>query len=81
MLANVVELCSGEFPVDCPLHDSTLRIHYKGMLPSEKDTVFYDTRRDNAGGDPLEFKSGEGMVCLFHIPSGVMKSCSSRCMD
>ncbi|CAM6085286.1 unnamed protein product [Calypogeia fissa] len=52
----------GEFPVDCPLQDSTLRIHYKGMLPSEQDKVFYDTRRDNADGEPLEFSSGEGMV-------------------
>ncbi|KAE8696546.1 Peptidyl-prolyl cis-trans isomerase PASTICCINO1 [Hibiscus syriacus] len=51
----------GEFPMDCPLHDSLLRVHYKGMLLNEKKTVFYDTRVDNQG-EPLEFSSGEGMV-------------------
>ncbi|GMH13474.1 hypothetical protein Nepgr_015315 [Nepenthes gracilis] len=51
----------GEFPMDCPLQDSQLRVHYKGMLLDEKKTVFYDTRVDN-DGQPLEFSSGEGLV-------------------
>lgn len=51
----------GEFPMDCPLHDSLLRVHYKGMLPDEEKRVFYDTRVDN-NGQPLEFSSGEGLV-------------------
>ncbi|XVE96971.1 hypothetical protein REPUB_Repub02eG0270000 [Reevesia pubescens] len=51
----------GEFPMDCPLHDSLLRVHYKGMLLNEEKTVFYDTRVNNQG-EPLEFSSGEGMV-------------------
>ncbi|KAK1563594.1 hypothetical protein Q3G72_029727 [Acer saccharum] len=51
----------GEFPMDCPLHDSLLRVHYKGMLLKEEKRVFYDTRVDN-NGQPLEFGSGEGMV-------------------
>ncbi|KAJ9548035.1 hypothetical protein OSB04_020578 [Centaurea solstitialis] len=51
----------GEFPMDCPLQDSRLRVHYKGMLMDEKKTVFYDTRVDNHG-QPLEFSSGEGLV-------------------
>ncbi|KAL1804706.1 hypothetical protein ACET3Z_027774 [Daucus carota] len=51
----------GEFPMDCPLHDSLLRVHYKGMLLDEDRTVFYDTKVDNAG-QPLEFSSGEGLV-------------------
>lgn len=50
----------GEFPMDCPLHDSLLRVHYKGMLLNE-EKVFYDTRVDN-DGQPLEFSSGEGLV-------------------
>ncbi|THF94400.1 hypothetical protein TEA_020505 [Camellia sinensis var. sinensis] len=50
-----------EFPMDCPLHDSLLRVHYKGMLLNEEKTVFYDTKFDN-GGQPLEFSSGEGLV-------------------
>ncbi|XP_077238858.1 FKBP-type peptidyl-prolyl cis-trans isomerase family protein [Tasmannia lanceolata] len=51
----------GEFPMDCPLHDSLLRVHYKGMLANEQRTVFYDTRVDN-NDLPLEFGSGEGLV-------------------
>ncbi|KAM7464011.1 hypothetical protein LguiA_032132 [Lonicera macranthoides] len=51
----------GEFPMDCPLHDSQLRVHYKGMLLNEEKTVFYDTKVDN-DGQPLEFSSGEGLV-------------------
>lgn len=51
----------GEFPMDCPLHDSLLRVHYKGMLLDEEKTVFYDTKVDNHG-EPLEFCSGEGLV-------------------
>lgn len=51
----------GEFPMDCPLQDSRLRVHYKGMLIDKEKTVFYDTRVDNHG-QPLEFSSGEGLV-------------------
>jgi len=51
----------GEFPMDCPLHDSLLRVHYKGILLDEPKSVFYDTRADN-DGEPLEFCSGEGLV-------------------
>ncbi|KAF2301306.1 hypothetical protein GH714_022528 [Hevea brasiliensis] len=50
-----------EFPMDCPLHDSLLRVHYKGMLLNEEKKIFYDTRVDN-DGQPLEFRSGEGLV-------------------
>ncbi|KAF3449037.1 hypothetical protein FNV43_RR09761 [Rhamnella rubrinervis] len=51
----------GDFPMDCPLQDSLLRVHYKGMLLNEEKRVFYDTRTDN-NGHPLEFSSGEGLV-------------------
>ena len=47
--------------MDCPLQDSRLRVHYKGMLINEEKMVFYDTRVDN-NGQPLEFSSGEGAV-------------------
>lgn len=47
--------------MDCPLHDSLLRVHYRGMLLNEEKTVFYDTKIDN-DGQPLEFSSGEGLV-------------------
>ncbi|KAF7827724.1 peptidyl-prolyl cis-trans isomerase PASTICCINO1 [Senna tora] len=52
---------TGDFPMDCPLHDSLLRVHYKGMVLKEEKRVFYDTRVDN-NGQPLEFCSGEGLV-------------------
>ncbi|KAL9374251.1 hypothetical protein Peur_033871 [Populus x canadensis] len=51
----------GEFPMDCPLQDSLLHVHYKGMLLNKEKTVFIDTRIDN-DGQPLEFSSGEGLV-------------------
>ncbi|CAI9098339.1 OLC1v1034968C1 [Oldenlandia corymbosa var. corymbosa] len=51
----------GEFPMDCPLQDSLLRVHYKGMLLNSEKTIFYDTRVHN-DGQPLEFSSGEGLV-------------------
>nr|CAB3495833.1 unnamed protein product [Digitaria exilis] len=51
----------GEFPMDCPLHDSLLRVHYRGILLDESKSVFYDTQVDN-DGEPLEFCSGEGLV-------------------
>ncbi|RZC19538.1 Peptidyl-prolyl cis-trans isomerase PASTICCINO1 isoform B [Glycine soja] len=51
----------GDFPMDCPLHDSLLRVHYKGTVLNEEKRVFYDTRVDN-DGQPLEFCSGEGLV-------------------
>ncbi|CAK9151421.1 unnamed protein product [Ilex paraguariensis] len=51
----------GEFPMGCPLHDSLLHVHYKGILLNEEKTVFYDTRVDN-NGQPLQFSSGEGLV-------------------
>ena len=49
--------------MDCPLHDSLLRVHYKGTLLDDERRVFYDTRVDN-NDQPLEFSSGEGLVSL-----------------
>lgn len=57
--------------MDCPLHDSLLHVHYKGMLLNDKK-VFYDTRVDNSG-QPLEFNSGEGMVSSL-FQNGEMSS-------
>lgn len=54
----------GEFPMDCPLQDSQLRVHYKGMLLNDEKTIFYDTKVNN-DGQPLEFRSGEGLVSQF----------------
>lgn len=51
----------GEFPMDCPLHDSLLKVHYKGRVLDEEEIEFYDSKIDNHG-EPLEFCSGEGLV-------------------
>lgn len=56
----------GEFPMDCPLQDSRLSLHYKGMLLNEEKTVFYDSRIEN-NDQPLEFSSGEGMVSYLRF--------------
>ena len=60
-------LWPGEFPVDCPLQDSVMRVHYKAMLPDDGGRIFIDTRSN--GGEPVEFASGEGAVrsrvCIF----------------
>lgn len=61
----------GDFPMDCPLHDSLLRIHYKGMLLNEENMVFYDSKVDN-NDQPLEFSSGEGLVS-YHSSSPLLK--------
>jgi hypothetical protein len=53
-------LWPGEFPVDCPLQDSVMRVHYKAMLPDDGGRIFIDTRSN--GGEPIEFASGEGVV-------------------
>lgn len=53
----------GDFPMDCPLHDSLLRVHYKGTVLNDEKRIFYDTRVDN-DGQPLKFCSGEGLVSL-----------------
>jgi len=56
----------GEFPMDCPLQDSRLSVHYKGMLLNEEKTVFYDSKIDN-NDQPLEFSSGEGLVSYSNV--------------
>lgn len=50
----------GEFPVNCPLQDSVLRIHYKTLLPDDGGRTVFDSRSN--GGEPIVFASGEGVV-------------------
>ena len=57
--------------MDCPLHDSLLRVHYKGMLLSEEKKIFYDTKVDN-DGQPLEFSSGEGLVSSLFLKKVIL---------
>lgn len=62
--------------MDCPLHDSLLKVHYRGMLLNEEKTVFYDTKVDN-NGEPLEFSSGEGLVSPFTCIWSTFSPCPS----
>ncbi|MCO5576183.1 hypothetical protein L7F22_029991 [Adiantum nelumboides] len=52
----------GEFPMDCPLQDCVMRIHYKGYLSGAGGLTFYDSRKDREGGEPVVFGSDEGLV-------------------
>ncbi|KAM3283197.1 hypothetical protein P3S67_026842 [Capsicum chacoense] len=39
----------GEFPMDCPLQDSLLSVHYQGFLLNEEKMVFYDKSERGLG--------------------------------
>ncbi|EIE22917.1 hypothetical protein COCSUDRAFT_64037 [Coccomyxa subellipsoidea C-169] len=47
----------GEFPVDCPLEDCAVRVHYKATLAGT-DKVLHDTRGPDGAAAPLEFNTG-----------------------
>ena len=68
--------------MDCPLQDSRLSVHYKGMLLNEEKTVFYDSRIEN-NDHPLEFSSGEGLVSYPNVsrksPGGVIYALTFYC--
>lgn len=53
---------TGEFPVDCPLHDTTLRLHYRTRAAAggkaEPGPWAYDSRAATPDGQPLEVDSG-----------------------
>eukprot|EP00958_Prasinococcus_capsulatus_P017981 scaffold2065_cov359-Prasinococcus_capsulatus_cf.AAC.12 len=48
----------GEFPVDCPIEDTTVRAHWVGRLTD--GTVFQDTRMEG-NGEPREWSTGQGL--------------------
>jgi FKBP-type peptidyl-prolyl cis-trans isomerase len=66
----------GEFPLDAPVHDATVRLHYSIYRPGAPDDVLFTTRNagaaaeeaDDAGGagDPFHFTTGDGAM-----PTGV----------
>jgi len=47
----------GEFPIDCPLEDCKVLIHYK---VTQNCQVVYDSRGENGAGQPVEFTLGNG---------------------
>mmetsp|Transcript_33042 Transcript_33042/g.93524 ORF Transcript_33042/g.93524 Transcript_33042/m.93524 type:complete len:596 (-) Transcript_33042:206-1993(-) len=55
----------GDFPIDCPLEDCQVRIHY---TVSQEGKQVYSSREDGSG-DPVEFTLGDGMY-----PAGVEMS-------
>lgn len=46
----------GTFPMDCPLEDSRVRLHYR-VLSVQGDVCYCDTRQQ---GEPVEFDTGTG---------------------
>lgn len=55
----------GEFPVDCPVEDSTVRVHYR-VLDVESGHALLDTREGNDATPPLEFQTG-----MASLPEGL----------
>ncbi|BDA50340.1 probable peptidyl-prolyl cis-trans isomerase FKBP5 [Coccomyxa sp. Obi] len=48
---------TGEFPVDCPLEDCAVRVHYKASLV-DGGKVVHNTRGPEGNAPPLEFNTG-----------------------
>lgn len=51
----------GQFPMDCPLEDSHVRLHFKVRAAGDA-AVLHDTRGPDGCAAPLEFDSGMGVV-------------------
>jgi hypothetical protein len=51
----------GEFPVDCPIEDSSVRVHYRVIEPESGRTVL-DTRGQDGAAPAVEFQTGMAMV-------------------
>ncbi|KAF3674049.1 Peptidyl-prolyl cis-trans isomerase PASTICCINO1 [Capsicum annuum] len=51
----------GEFPMDCPLQDSLLSVHYQGFLLNEEKMVFYDkSERTESVCSPCQLQDRTG---------------------
>jgi hypothetical protein len=50
---------SGEFPMDCPLNDTTVRLHFRARPVREPPAEWvHDSRGGDAAAQPLEFDTG-----------------------
>ncbi|CAK0786960.1 hypothetical protein CVIRNUC_010174 [Coccomyxa viridis] len=47
----------GEFPVDCPLEDCAVRVHYSACLAGSSEVIF-TTRGPDGSAAPVEFNTG-----------------------
>ncbi|GAB4824129.1 hypothetical protein N2152v2_011175 [Parachlorella kessleri] len=64
VVKKIVKKGRGEFPVDCPLEDSTVQVHYR-VLRQETGECVLDTRQAADGdspGQPIEFDTGMGQA-------------------
>ncbi|KAL0030965.1 hypothetical protein WJX79_005290 [Trebouxia sp. C0005] len=52
---------TGQFPMDCPMADSRLQIHYRGYVVNTGQE-FVNTRGADSNAQPLEFDSGMGIL-------------------
>lgn len=55
----------GEFPVDCPIEDSAVRVHFR-VMDAKSGREVYDTRQGDAAAAPLEFQTG-----MASVPEGL----------
>ena len=57
---------TGQFPVDCPIEDCRVRLHYSARLPGSSGPAAFDTaERSDGGGErppPLEVTLGTGAL-------------------
>ncbi|KAL3145165.1 hypothetical protein ABBQ38_001764 [Trebouxia sp. C0009 RCD-2024] len=52
---------TGQFPMDCPIQDSKVRIHYRGYL-ADTGQEFINTRDPDEDREPYEFDTGMGVL-------------------
>ena len=64
MLKRKLQKGRGTFPIDAPMNDATVTLHYSVHAEGEggKEATLLDTR----SGDPLEFSTGANT--LAHTP-------------
>ncbi|EFN57340.1 hypothetical protein CHLNCDRAFT_142698 [Chlorella variabilis] len=60
VVKRIVRKGEGEFPMDCPLEDSRVRVHYRVKAQGEEQWSL-DSREDGQAA-PLEFDTGMGEV-------------------
>ncbi|KAL4447985.1 hypothetical protein ABPG75_005204 [Micractinium tetrahymenae] len=61
VMKRIVRKGEGEFPMDCPLEDSRVRVHYRVRAQGQRQWA-HDSRGADGQGTPLEFDTGMGEV-------------------
>jgi hypothetical protein len=70
VLKRTLQRGRGEFPIDTPMHDATVRIHYSAHAAAAPEGTLFSSRTDAAEGDEgaiaVEVTTGDGL-----LPTGV----------